>query len=109
MYHRHSTIPRPTVPLVVLTDDRAVRDYAQSLFDARIPVAIVSSTYSDIVPFMLANNGFTVALVADVDNPDQLAGAILTAEQRLGPVGAVIRYATDLPTRAPAHAAVPAA
>ena len=36
------------------------------------------------------------ALVADVDDPEQLAAAILTVERRLGTVGSVIRYGADL-------------
>lgn len=89
--------PAAEVPMIVLTEDSAVRAYAEHLFDADIPVAIVSSNYSDVIPFMLGNNGHTVALVADVDDPEQLAGAIVTIERRLGPVGSVVRYATDLP------------
>lgn len=70
--------PAPEVPMIVLTDDRAVHAYADTLFDAGVPLAVVSSTYSDVVPYMLGNNGHTVALVADVDDPEQLAGAIVT-------------------------------
>ncbi len=97
--------PAPEVPMIVLTDDRAVHAYADTLFDAGMPLAVVSSTYSDVVPYMLGNNGHTVALVADVDDPEQLAGAIVTVERRLGPVGAVVRYATDLPATSVSSAA----
>lgn len=97
--------PAPEVPMIVLTDDRAVHTYADTLFDAGVPLAVVSSTYSDVVPYMLGNNGHTVALVADVDDPEQLAGAIVTVERRLGPVGAVVRYATDLPATSVSSAA----
>lgn len=97
--------PAPEVPMIVLTEDAAVRAYAETLFDAGVPMAIVSSNYYDVVPYMLENNGYTVALVADVDEPGQLAGAILTVERRLGPVGSVVRYASDLPTASAASAA----
>ncbi|RPA12115.1 hypothetical protein [Gordonia sp. OPL2] len=88
----------PTVPLVVLDDDPAALDYARALFLRDIPLGVVSSQYSAAIPFMLGNNGHTVALVADVDDPDQLAEAIVLVERRLGHVGSVIRYAADLPT-----------
>ena len=91
----HKTAPE--VPMIVLTEDADVRAYAAALFEADIPVAIVSSHYSDVVPFMLDNNGHTVALVADIDDPEQLSGAILTIERRIGRVGSVVRYASDLP------------
>ncbi|GAA3726217.1 hypothetical protein [Gordonia hankookensis] len=87
----------PTVPLIVLDDDPAVLDYARALFRRDIPLGVVSSQYSAAVPFMLGNNGHTAALVADVDDPDQLAEAIVLVERRLGRVTSVIRYATDLP------------
>ncbi|MFI8773434.1 hypothetical protein ACIGKQ_14885 [Gordonia sp. NPDC062954] len=87
----------PDVALVVVDDDPAVLDHARALFAHDIPFGVVGSQYSAVVPFMLGNNGHTVALVADVDDPDQLAGAIMTTERRLGPVRAVIRYASDLP------------
>ncbi|MEP9392380.1 hypothetical protein ABLE92_01535 [Gordonia sp. VNQ95] len=92
--HKHT----PEIPMIVLTDDPAVRGYADALFDTDVPVAIVSASYADVVPYMLGNNGHTVALVADVDDPEQLAAAILTVERRLGTVGSVIRYGADLPT-----------
>ncbi len=91
--------PQPEVTLVVLDDDAVVADHARALFEANVPLAVVSNHYTAVVPFMLGNNGYTVALVADVDDPAQLAGAIAITEQRLGPVAAVIRYATDLPHR----------
>lgn len=93
MRHKNS---RPAVPMVVLGDDDAVRAHADSLFEANQPLAVVSSSYCDVVPFMLGNNGYTVALVADVDDTAQLADAIVSIERRLGPVGAVVRYASDL-------------
>ncbi|MGC4934247.1 hypothetical protein ACLQ3C_11240 [Gordonia sp. DT30] len=92
--------PAPAVPLIVLTEDRAVGAHAAVLFDAGAPLAVVSSAYSDVVPYMLGNNGHTVALVADVDDPEQLAAAIRTVESRLGPVGSVVRYRSDLPAEA---------
>lgn len=91
--------PQPEVTLVVLDDDAVVADHARTLFEANVPLAVVSNHYTAVVPFMLGNNGYTVALVADVDDPAQLAGAIAITEQRLGPVAAVLRYATDLPHR----------
>ncbi|MGW0037044.1 hypothetical protein [Gordonia sp. NPDC003376] len=97
--------PAPTVPLIVLTDDVVVRSYAEHLFDADVPLAVISAYYSDVVPYMLDNNGHTVALVADIDDPAQLADAILTVERRLGTVGAVVRYASDVPTSPVPHAA----
>lgn len=93
------------VALVVLDDDAAVADYAHSLFDHDIPLGVVSTHYSDVVPFMLGNNGHTVALVAEVDDPDQLAAAILHVERRLGNVGTVVRYAADLPVTSAMSAA----
>ncbi|MDL9938432.1 hypothetical protein QSJ18_16910 [Gordonia sp. ABSL1-1] len=92
--------PRPEVTLVVLDDDPAVADHARALFDAGHPLAVVSNHYSAVVPFMLGNNGDTVALVADVDDPSQFASAIATTERRLGTVAEVIRYRTDLPATA---------
>lgn len=97
--------PVPEIAMVVLTDEPSVRDHANTLVTAGIPVAIVSARYSDVVPFMFGNNGHTVVLVADVDDPEQLAGAIATIERRLGTVGSVIRYATDLPSAPVHHAA----
>lgn len=90
--------PTPDVPLVVLDDDALVAHYAKTLFDEGTPVAVVSSNYYDVVPFMLRNNGHTVALVADVDDTTQLAEAIMIVEHRLGHVAAVIRYEADLAT-----------
>ncbi|MFE0748672.1 hypothetical protein [Gordonia sp. NPDC058843] len=86
-----------SVPLVVLEDPAAI-DYAHTLFRLDIPVAVVSSEYSAVLPFMVRNNGYTTALVADVDDPEQLAEAIVIIERRFGRVDSVIRYATDLPT-----------
>ncbi|EON32218.1 MULTISPECIES: hypothetical protein [Gordonia] len=86
-----------SVPLVVLEDPAAI-DYAHALFRLDIPVAVVSSEYSAVLPFMVGNNGYTAALVADVDDPEQLAEAIVIIERRFGRVDSVIRYATDLPT-----------
>ena len=85
-----------SVPLVVL-DNPAALEYARSLFECDIPMGVVSGRYSVILPFMVGNNGQTVALVADVNDPDQLAGAIGVVERRLGRVSSVIRYATDVP------------
>lgn len=90
--------PSPDIPLVVLDDEARVAQYAQALFDEGTPVAIVGSNYYDVVPFMLRNNGHTVALVADVDDITQLAEAITVVERRLGHVGSVIRYESDLAT-----------
>lgn len=87
----------PQVAVIVVDDDPAVLDHARDLFAHDIPFGVVSGRYTAVVPFMLGNNGHTVALVADVDDPDQLAQAIALTEHRLGPVGAVIRYASDLP------------
>ncbi|MFW0784465.1 hypothetical protein AAFP35_08060 [Gordonia sp. CPCC 206044] len=95
---------RTEVPLVVLDDDAAVLEHARSLFRHGVPLAVISSHYSEVVPFMLGNNGRTVALVADVDDPDQLAGAITVVEGRLGRVGSVVRYGTDLPADRRVHA-----
>lgn len=89
--------PTPDVPLVVLDDDALVATTPRPC-STGTPVAVVSSNYYDVVPFMLRNNGHTVALVADVDDTTQLAEAILIVEQRLGHVAAVIRYETDLAT-----------
>ncbi|MFW0796198.1 hypothetical protein AAFP30_20460 [Gordonia sp. CPCC 205515] len=91
--HTHT----PDVALVVLDDDPSVLDYARTLVAHDVPVSVVSSSYSMVVPFMLGNNGHTVALVADVDDTDQLAGAIVATERRLGHVDRVIRYSADLP------------
>ncbi|KSU52956.1 MULTISPECIES: hypothetical protein [Gordonia] len=85
-----------SVPLVVL-DDPAAIDHAYDLFRRDIPLAVVSSEYSAVLPFMLGNNGHTAAFVADVDDPDQLAEAIVIIERRFGRVGSVIRYAADIP------------
>ena len=85
-----------SVPLVVL-DDPAAIDHAHDLFRRDIPLAVVSSQYSAVLPFMIGNNGHTAAFVADVDDPDQLAEAIVIIERRFGRVGSVIRYAADIP------------
>lgn len=98
--NRHSAHPDPTaapVPLVVLGSDAGVADYARHLFAVGTPFGVVSDSYSDIVPFMLGNNGRTVALVADIDDSAQLAEAIVLIEKRIGRVSQVIRYGTDLP------------
>ncbi|MGV9710637.1 hypothetical protein ACWDTI_08225 [Gordonia sp. NPDC003424] len=99
----------PDVPLVILDDDPTVLDYARTLVAHNVPVSVVSTSYTTVVPFMLGNNGHTVALVADVDDTDQLAGAILATERRLGHVDRVIRYATDLPDAGKPHPAATAA
>ncbi|GAC70451.1 hypothetical protein [Gordonia soli] len=102
--HHHSSTPTTTeVPLVVLDDDSAVRAIAQQMFADGSPMGIVGRSYADVVPFMLGNNGRVVALIADVDDPDQLAGAIRTVESRLGTVGSIIRFSADLPSTS--HAA----
>ncbi|GAB93870.1 hypothetical protein GORHZ_247_00080 [Gordonia rhizosphera NBRC 16068] len=106
---RKLTRTQTTVPLIVLDDDPAVADHARALFAQNVPVAVVSSQYSTVVPFMLGNNGYTVALVADVDDPDQLAEAIVIVERRLGRVGSVVRYAADLPAVTARRSAVSAA
>ncbi|WP_238421982.1 hypothetical protein [Gordonia sp. 'Campus'] len=85
-----------SVPLVVLENPAAI-DHAYDLFRHDIPLAVVSSQYSAVLPFMLGNNGHTAALVADVDDPGQLAEAIVIIERRFGRVDSVIRYAADLP------------
>ncbi|MDS1115211.1 hypothetical protein RD149_15715 [Gordonia westfalica] len=86
----------PSVPLVVL-DETIAHDYARSLFDRDIPLGVISSTYYRVLPFMLYNNGHTVAVVADADDPGELAEAIVIVERRLGRVNSVVRYASDLP------------
>ncbi len=96
---RKNTQPHD-VALVVLDDDNAVLDYAQDMFSHDQPLGVVSTRYSTVMPFMLGNNGHTVALVADVDDTNQLAEAIVIVEKRLGHVGSVIRYRTDLPAGA---------
>ncbi|MEE3848958.1 hypothetical protein VZC37_01335 [Gordonia sp. LSe1-13] len=103
---KHTRVP--DVALVVVDDDPAVLDHARDLFRRNVPLAVVSNHYADVVPFMLGNNGYTVALVADVDDPGQLAEAIVITERRLGPVGSVIRYAADL-SAAGSGTAAPAA
>lgn len=106
---KHTT---PDVSLVVLDEDVAVLDYANEMFAHDEPIGVVSAHYSTIMPFMLGNNGHTVALVADVDDTDQLAEAIVTVEKRLGHVSSVIRYQADLPSSArttPEHFAPTAA
>lgn len=100
---------RQSVSLVVLDDDPVVADHARTLFATGAPLAVVSSYYSQVVPFMLGNNGHTVALVADVDDPTQLAEAIVITEQRLGTVSAVIRYLGDLPRDHPTNSSSTAA
>lgn len=93
-----------SVELIVL-DDEAARRYAHELLDAGLPVAVVARTASLVVPFLEAG-GQTVAVVADIDDPDQLAGAIMRVESRLAPVGALIRYRCDVPVHPTAfHAA----
>lgn len=88
-----------SVPLVVLEEPAAI-DYAHLLSSSNIPLAVVSNQYSAVLPFMLGNNGRTAALVADVDDPNQLAEAIVIIERRFGRVDSVIRYASDLPAEA---------
>ncbi|MFT3899396.1 MAG: hypothetical protein QM728_04010 [Gordonia sp. (in: high G+C Gram-positive bacteria)] len=83
-----------SVDLVVL-DDVAARAYAHSLLAAGVPFAVVAARESLLQPFAAA--GHVVALVADIDDPDQLAGVIGRVEQRLAPVGAVVRYRADVP------------
>lgn len=97
----------PDVPLVVLDGDPSVIDYARTLVAHDVPVSVVSTSYSTVVPFMLGNNGHTVALVADIDDTDQLAGAIVATERRLGHVDRVIRYASDLPEAETSHTGTP--
>ncbi|MFT3716149.1 MAG: hypothetical protein QM774_09440 [Gordonia sp. (in: high G+C Gram-positive bacteria)] len=88
----------PQAQLVVLDDDQAVLDYAHALADADQPIGVVSSGYRLVIPFLIGNAGHTVALVADPDDPAQLAAAIARVEERLGRVSAVIRTAADIPT-----------
>ncbi|MFW0791138.1 hypothetical protein [Gordonia sp. CPCC 205333] len=93
----HPNAQDAPVPLVVIGSDPAVADYARHLFAVGTPFGVVSDSYSDIVPFMLGNNGHTVALVADIDDAAQLAEAIMLIEKRIGRVSRVVRYLTDLP------------
>ncbi|GAB20468.1 hypothetical protein GOEFS_115_01080 [Gordonia effusa NBRC 100432] len=93
----HSNAHDAPVPLIVIGSDPAVADYARHLFAVGTPFGVVSDSYSDIVPFMLGNNGHTVALVADIDDSAQLAEAIVLIEKRIGRVHNVVRYSTDLP------------
>ena len=88
---------QPSVQLVVLDDDQAALDYARALVAADVPVGVVSASYPLVIPFLISNRGLTAAVVADVDDPDQLASAIHRVEQKLGRVSAVIRYASDIP------------
>lgn len=84
------------VPLLVLGSDPDVADYARHLFAVGTPFGVVSDSYSEIVPFMLSNNGHTVALVADIDDSAQLAEAIVLIGKRIGRVSHVVRYSSDL-------------
>jgi len=85
------------VSLLVLDDDAPVHAYADEMFANNKPLGVISTRYSAVVPFMIGNRGRTVALIADVDDPNQLAEAIAIVERRLGHVTSLIRHRTDLP------------
>lgn len=84
------------IPLIVLDDEHAV-DYARSLAATGTPMAVVSDQYSPVLPFMIGNNGYTVALVADVDDPIQLTDVLGRVASQLGAVTRTVRGADTLP------------
>ncbi len=72
------------IPLIVLDDETT--EYARRLAEAGTPMAVVSDQYAPVLPFMVGNNGYTVAMVADVEDPIQLADVLGRVESRIGPV-----------------------
>ncbi|MDR2280228.1 MAG: hypothetical protein LBE07_05135 [Gordonia sp. (in: high G+C Gram-positive bacteria)] len=77
------------IPLIVLDDETT--EYARSLADQGTPMAVVSVQYSPVLPFMVGNKGYTVAMVADVDDPIQLADVLGRVESRIGAVTRTVR------------------
>ena len=92
-------------PLVILDDEAAVANSAPDLFTRNEPLGVISTRYSVIMPFMVSNNGRTVALIADADDPKQLSEAVAIVERRLGHLSSVIRYRTELPVSSTPNAA----
>ncbi|WP_335334151.1 hypothetical protein [Gordonia phthalatica] len=72
-------------------------DYARSRAAAGTPMAVVSDKYSTVVPFMLGNNGYTIALVADVNDPIQLDEVLDRVQSRIGAVTRTVRGTDSLP------------
>ncbi|MFT4199188.1 hypothetical protein [Gordonia sp. (in: high G+C Gram-positive bacteria)] len=89
-----------SVELVVLDDD-AARAYAHTLLAAGVEFAVVAGRPSFVRPFQ--SSPAVAAFVADIDDPDQLAGVIGRVEQQLAPVGSVIRYRADVPAMPALH------
>ncbi|MGO3327400.1 hypothetical protein [Gordonia sp. (in: high G+C Gram-positive bacteria)] len=87
---QNHTISPADIPLLVIDDDTASR-LAHELTSTGRPVAIVGRDYRSVVPFMVGRSGYTVALVADVDDPIQLADVFDRVESRLGPVTRTLR------------------
>ncbi|WP_161893988.1 hypothetical protein [Gordonia spumicola] len=85
----HRRITPTDIPLIVLDDETV--EYARTLAAAGTPMAVVSDRYTPVLPFMIGNNGYTVALVADVDDPIQLAEVLGRVESRIGPVTRTVR------------------
>ncbi|EGD54469.1 hypothetical protein [Gordonia neofelifaecis] len=92
----HKKITPTDIPLLIL-DDESVAAYAARLAADRRPMAVVSSSYSPVLPFMIGNNGYTVAMVADVNDPIQLADVIDRVQSRLGPISRTVHDSSDLP------------
>lgn len=91
-----------SVTLVILDGDDAVAEYAHSLHRAGVRLAVLGASAESTAPF--ATGSAALTLVADVDDPDQIARAITVVEERLGRVTGVIRYRSDLPAAQPVAA-----
>ncbi|MBM7366160.1 hypothetical protein [Gordonia hydrophobica] len=88
---KNATLTPTDIPLLVLGDDD-VAAVARDLSAQGLPMAVVGSDYASVVPFMTGRRiGYTVALVADVDDPIQLADVLSRVESRLGPVTRTVR------------------
>ncbi|MFT3660220.1 MAG: hypothetical protein QM809_02140 [Gordonia sp. (in: high G+C Gram-positive bacteria)] len=95
--------PPRTVQLVIL-DSPAAHRYARALARNGVGFGVVGDRASDVVPFLTGSGGGVVALVADPDDPGQLADAVDRVERRLTARAVLIRHHGD-----PLLAAAPSA
>lgn len=87
---RNTKITPTDTPLLVV-DDEAIAQMARDLTATGTPIAVVGRDYGSVVPFMVGRSGYTVALIADVDDPIQMADVLQRVESRIGTVTRTVR------------------
>ncbi|MEZ5212953.1 MULTISPECIES: hypothetical protein [unclassified Gordonia (in: high G+C Gram-positive bacteria)] len=91
---QHPQFALPTVQVVVL-DDPAAHDYARRLAATGARFGVIGARSVDVVPYLTGATGNVVALIADADDPAQLADAVSRVEDRLQALAAVVRHRRD--------------